>query len=397
MMMKVNYMIGREKSLFYPDIVEHEQEIENIVKNSKFLVVGGAGSIGQAVVREIFKRGAKKLDVVDISENNLVELVRRLRSEFGYTTGEFNTFTIDVGSLEFELLLTSNDGYDFVLNLSALKHVRSEKDAFTLMRLLDTNIIKSLELMQKACVGRNNKYFCVSTDKAANPANIMGASKRIMEMSLISHIKENSLSMARFANVAFSDGSLLHGFNQRFLQRQPITAPLDVLRYFLSPEEAGELCLMSAVLGKNMELFFPKLSKSLDLIKFSDIALKFIKYNGYKPYICSSEEEARSAAKAIIRNGEWPCYFFNSDTTGEKQFEEFYTQNEEVDLISYKSLGIVQVDQGNDALAVEKFLAGLEDLKMKKIWSRENLIELVKDCVPEFNHIETGKFLDQRM
>lgn len=395
--MKINYMIGREKSLFYPDIVKHAQEIENIVKNSKFLVVGGAGSIGQAVVREIFKRGAKKLDVVDISENNLVELVRRLRSEFGYTTSDFNTYAIDVGSLEFEFLLSSNDEYDFVLNLSALKHVRSEKDAFTLMRLLDTNIIKSLELMQKACMGRNNKYFCVSTDKAANPANIMGASKRIMEMALISNIKDNSLSMARFANVAFSDGSLLHGFNQRFLQQQPITAPSDVLRYFLSPQEAGELCLMSAVLGKNMELFFPKLRESLDLIKFSDIALKFIEHNGYKPHICSSEEEARNAAKVIISNGEWPCYFFKSDTTGEKQFEEFYTENEDVNLISYDSVGIVKVDQGENALAVDEFLAGFNEFRKRKKWSREKLITLVKECVPEFNHVETGKFLDQRM
>ena len=395
--MNVNELIGRDKSLFQEDIIKHEKNLLEIVKNSRFLVIGGAGSIGQAVVRELFQRGPKRLDVVDISENNLVELVRRLRSEIGYSTGEFNTFSIDVGGIEFDLLLESNDGYDFVLNLSALKHVRSESDPYTLMRLLDVNILKSLMVMKKACVNKNNNYFCVSTDKAANPANIMGASKRIMEMALVSHVDNNALSMARFANVAFSDGSLLHGFNQRLLQRQPLAAPLDVRRYFLSPQEAGELCLMSTLLGNHMELFFPKLNENLDLMKFSDIALEFIKKQGFTPFICESEEEARKSAEDLINTGVWPCYFFESDTTGEKEFEEFYTEREKVILNSYESIGIVESSSANYNTKIKSFINEIETLRDKKQWSREDLIKLVKKNVPELDHVETGKFLDQRM
>ena len=290
--MNVLNLIGRTKPLFHDDIAIQNQKLNSIVERSHFLVIGGAGSIGQAVVREIFKRNPLSLHVVDINENNMVELVRDIRSTLGYIEGEFKTFSIDCGSIEFEALIQHKKKYDYVFNLSALKHVRSEKDPFTLMRLIEVNIlntIKTLKLVRDCDV---KKYFCVSTDKAANPVNMMGASKRIMEMFLMRESESINISTARFANVAFSDGSLLHGFNQRFSKQQPISAPNDVKRYFITQQESGELCLMSCLLGHNRDIFFPKLDEDLDLITFSELAERFVKYFGFSPYICSSEEEA---------------------------------------------------------------------------------------------------------
>ena len=233
---------------------------------SSFLVIGGAGSIGQAVVKEVFKRNPKKLHVVDISENNLVELVRDIRSSFGYIAGDFKTYALDIGSIEYDAFIESDGKYDYVLNLSALKHVRSEKDPFTLMRMIDVNIFNTEKTLQQSIDSGVKKYFCVSTDKAANPVNMMGASKRIMEMFIMRKSKDIKISTARFANVAFSDGSLLHGFDQRIKKRQPIVAPNDIKRYFVIPKESGELCLMSCIFGENRDIFFPKLSENSHLI-----------------------------------------------------------------------------------------------------------------------------------
>jgi FlaA1/EpsC-like NDP-sugar epimerase len=243
-------LIGRKSTLFGDDVDVLSDALSSLVKSSRFLVIGGAGSIGQAVTKEIFKRSPKVLHVVDISENNMVELVRDIRSTLGYIDGEFRTFAVDCGSSEFEALISSEGPYDYVFNLSALKHVRSEKDPYTLMRMLSVNIFNTLKTFRLARDNGAKKYFCVSTDKAANPVNMMGASKRIMEMFLMRESETMPISMARFANVAFSDGSLLHGFNQRFAKRQPFSAPNDVRRYFVTPQESGELCLMSGLLGK---------------------------------------------------------------------------------------------------------------------------------------------------
>jgi FlaA1/EpsC-like NDP-sugar epimerase len=280
--MNVLSLLGRKQPLFDNDILKFGKELSAQVSASRFLVIGGAGSIGQAVTREIFKRGPAVLHVVDISENNMVELVRDIRSTLGYIDGDFRTFAIDCGSREFSALMQASGDYDYVLNLSALKHVRSEKDPFTLMRLIQVNICNTLSTLRQAEQCGARKYFCVSTDKAANPVNMMGASKRIMEMFLMRESLNIPVSMARFANVAFSDGSLLHGFNQRFAKQQPITAPNDVRRYFVTPQESGELCLMSCILGRNREIFFPKLSESLDLARFSDIAVRFLNRLGYE-------------------------------------------------------------------------------------------------------------------
>jgi FlaA1/EpsC-like NDP-sugar epimerase len=249
--MNILDLVGRDRPLFDSDIARHDAQLRAVVGASRFLVIGGAGSIGQAVVREIFKRNPRALHVVDISENNMVELVRDIRSTLGYNDADFRTFAIDCGSREFGALMAAGAGYDHVLNLSALKHVRSEKDPFTLMRLIEVNILNTISTLQAARDKGAAKYFCVSTDKAANPVNMMGASKRIMEMFLMRESLHLPVSTARFANVAFSDGSLLHGFNQRFAKNQPISAPNDVRRYFVTPQESGELCLMSCILGGN--------------------------------------------------------------------------------------------------------------------------------------------------
>ena len=276
-MLDILQLIGRTEELFKRDINCYDNELSTIVNNSSFLVLGGAGTIGQAVVKEIFKRDAKKLHVIDISENNLVELVRDLRSSFGYIKGDFQTFALDIGSIEYDSFIKSDGKYDYVLNLSALKHVRSEKDPYTLMRMIDVNIFNTDKTIQQSIDNGVKKYFCVSTDKAANPVNMMGASKRIMEMFLMRKSLKIDISTARFANVAFSDGSLLHGFNQRIEKNQPIVAPNDIKRYFVTAQDSGELCLMSCIFGENRDIFFPKLSESLHLITFSEIAIKYLK------------------------------------------------------------------------------------------------------------------------
>ncbi len=395
--MDILSIIGRDAQVFDEDIRENELKLSEVVGQSRFLVIGGGGSIGQAVTREIFKRKPKRLDVVDLSENNLVELVRDLRSTLGYIDGEFRTFAIDCSSKEFFALLDSVDGYDFVLNLSALKHVRSEKDPFTLMRMIEVNILNTLLTARCAKEAGAEKYFCVSTDKAANPVNMMGASKRIMEMFLMRLSSSQCISTARFANVAFSDGSLLHGFNQRFAKRQPISAPMDVRRYFVTPQESGELCLASCILGENRDIFFPKQCDSLRLTRFSDIAVRYVESLGFVPHECKSEEEARRRARELISAGRWPVYFFTSDTTGEKGFEEFFTSSDELDLERFKAIGVIRNTTYFDEGRLDWFLDEVSKIRGKSTWGKGELVELFNSMIPEFRHLETGKYLDARM
>jgi FlaA1/EpsC-like NDP-sugar epimerase len=395
--MDILKLIGRTTPLFDDDITNYTKELDALVSNGRFLVIGAAGSIGQAVTREIFKRDPKVLHVVDISENNMVELVRDIRSSDGYGFGEFKTFALDCGSLEFESLMVSEGPYDYIFNLSALKHVRSEKDPFTLMRMIMVNIFNTIKTVRIAKKMGAKKYFCVSTDKAANPVNMMGASKRIMEMFLMRESLTQKISMARFANVAFSDGSLLHGFNQRFMKKQPFSAPNDVRRYFVTPQESGELCLLSGLLGDNRDIFFPKLSEKLHLITFSEIAIRYIRERGYEPYECGSEDEARDKAIELIANKKWPCYFFKSDTTGEKDFEEFFTDNEDLDINRFETVGIIRNQPKFDKSKLDDFMNGIEVLRNQKSWSKDDIVKLYFDLLPEFAHKETGKYLDQRM
>lgn len=395
--MKILNLIGRSTALFHEDINNLSSQLAKAVVQSRFLVIGAAGSIGQAVTREIFKHDPKALHVVDISENNMVELVRDLRSTVGYGSGEFKTFAVDCGSVEFEALMKAEGPYDYVFNLSALKHVRSEKDPYTLMRMIMVNVFNTVKTLRMAKEMGTKKYFCVSTDKAANPVNMMGASKRIMEMFLMRESLTQEISMARFANVAFSDGSLLHGFNQRFAKKQPFSAPNDVRRYFVTPQESGELCLLSGLLGNNRDIFFPKLSEKLHLITFSEIAVRYLRERGYEPYECESEDDARDRAEELIANKQWPCYFFKSDTTGEKDFEEFFTDAEDLDMERFETIGVIRNQPSFDEARLDNFMDGIEVLREKGAWTKDDIVELYLGILPAFAHKETGKYLDQRM
>lgn len=395
--MNILSLIGRDSELFRSDIDKTSEDLKAIVAHSSFLIIGGTGSIGQSVVREIFERDPRKLHIVDISENNMVELVRDLRSTAGYGSGEFKTFALDCGSVEFEALVKNEGPYDYVYNLSALKHVRSEKDPYTLMRMIMVNVFNTIKTLRLAKKMGAKKYFCVSTDKAANPVNMMGASKRIMEMFLMRESLTQNISMARFANVAFSDGSLLHGFNQRFAKNQPFSAPSDVRRYFVTPQESGELCLLSGLFGENRDIFFPKLSEKLHLITFSEIAASYLRERGYEPYECVSEDEARDRAEELIANKQWPCYFFKSDTTGEKDFEEFFTNDEDLDMERFETVGVIKNRPDFDEAKLDDFMVGIDALRNKGTWTKGDIVKLYFGLLPDFAHKETGKYLDQRM
>lgn len=390
-------LIGRQSPLFESDIKASEEELSQIVSESTFLVLGGAGSIGQAVVKEIFKRTPRKLHVVDISENNLVELVRDIRSSFGYIEGDFGTFALDVGSTEYNTFINQDGVYDYVLNLSALKHVRSEKDPFTLMRMINVNVFNTDKTIGQSIEKGAKKYFCVSTDKAANPVNMMGGSKRIMELFLMRRSQQIDISTARFANVAFSDGSLLHGFNQRIAKQQPIVAPNDIKRYFVTPQESGELCLMSCVFGENRDIFFPKLSDSLHLTTFSSIAVKYLEQRGFEPYLCETEEEARSLVHGLPAKKQWPCLFTPSDTTGEKDFEEFFTESETLDMERFANLGIIKNELSFDDEKLNHFERRIQQMITRGAWRKDEIVSLFHEMIPGFGHLETGKYLDSKM
>lgn len=395
--MDILSLIGRSTELFSNDIQNYESELRSIVSSSKFLVIGGAGSIGSATTKEIFKRNPKKLHVVDISENNMVELVRDIRSSFGYIDGDFQTFALDIGSIEYDAFWEADGDYDYVLNLSALKHVRSEKDPYTLMRMIDVNVFNTDKTLQQSIDKGVKKYFCVSTDKAANPVNMMGASKRIMEMFLMRKSKEITISTARFANVAFSDGSLLHGFNKRIEKKQPIVAPNDIKRYFVIPKESGELCLMSCIFGENRDIFFPKLSENLHLITFAEIAVKYLAEIGYQPYLCRDEEEARTLVETLPQEGKWPCLFTSSDTTGEKDFEEFFTDKETLDMERFENLGVIKNKLNIEEEKLNLFETKINELKTARKWNKGEVVELFFTMIPDFGHKETGKYLDSKM
>ena len=390
-------LIGRKSELFNNDVKKNEKKIKEIVISSRFIVIGGAGSIGSAVVKEIFKRNPKKLHVVDINENNLTELVRDIRSQFGYIHGEFKTFALDVGSLEYDAFIQSDGKYDYVLNLSALKHVRSEEDPYTLMRLINVNILNTDKTIKQSIKNNTKKYFCVSTDKATNPINLMGASKRIMEMYLMSRSSNINVSTARFANVAFSDGSLLYGFDNRIKKRQPIAAPNDVKRYFLTPQESGELCLLSCIFGENRDIFFPKLNKSEDLLSFSDLAIKYLHEKGYEAYICKTEDEARELVKTLPAQKKWPCFFTNSNTTGEKETEEFFTENEEVDMNMFINLGIIKNNLENHNKVLNDFESAINKLKSNMMWDKKSIINEFNKLIPNFKYYDKKKYLDGKM
>ena len=390
-------LIGRDSPLLAEDLRTHDEELKRRVGSGRFLIIGGAGSIGHAVVKEIFARRPEALHVVDISENNLVELVRDVRSSLGYIDGGFRTFAIDVASPLFEALFRAEGPYDGVLNLSALKHVRSERDPYTLMRMLEVNILNVRRSLDLAIESGASSYFSVSTDKAANAVNLMGASKRVMEMLLVDRRNDIGTSSARFANVAFSDGSLLYGFTRRLEKRQPLSAPRDVRRYFVTEREAGQLCLMAAFLGASGEIFFPKLDPDENMLTFAQIAERFLHQRGYEPHVCDTEEEARERVEELAARGSWPCYFFDSDTTGEKPYEEFLSGDEAVELDRFSALGVIRRTAMPDTCALDEFMRRLEVYLASGVGSKKEIVALFEELLPEFSHAETGKHLDDRM
>ena len=390
-------ILGRKKSLFNEDLLNLEEELNSEINQSSFLIIGAAGSIGKAVTTEIFKRNPKVIHVVDINENNLVELVRTLRSTRGYIKGDFKSYVLDIGSSYFKYFIESQGPYDYVLNLSALKHVRSEKDIFSLMRLIKVNILNTISSIEIVSAFSAKKYFCVSTDKAANPVNMMGASKRIMEAFLKTLSKKIDISSSRFANVAFSDGSLLHGFEQRYKYNQPISIPTDVERYFITPQESGELCMLSAIFGKNNEIFFPKTKKDFKLSSFYNILENYLDHRGYVIHPCENEEESRLSAKKLIKQKKWPVHLFKTDTTGEKSFEEFYEEKEECNFSKFLTIGIINNLLYLSENTLNAFLEEIDSLKTNNSWTKEDLVSLFENTLPNFKHFEEGKNLDQKM
>ena len=389
-------LIGRTNRLLVHDFKKFGKELDEIVTKSKFLVIGGAGSIGQEVVKQIFKRNPRLLHVVDISENNLTEVVRDVRSSYGYTDGETQFFPLDYTTKEFDIFWHDKADYDYVLNLTALKHVRSDQFVYTLMRMINVNIIGTDHSMKLAQEHGVKKYFSVSSDKAKNPANLMGATKCIMEDILFANPYGAICSTARFANVAFSDGSLLHGFRQRLMKGQPIAAPADIARYFIIPEEAGELCLMSTIFGEHKDIFFPKEnSDELKLTYFPEIATAFLEAQGYEAVSVNSEEEARARVGELSAKKKWPCFFFKSDTSGEKPFEEFFSSDDIVDWNHFSDMGIVEWQGvGSNAQA---FLSEYSALRAKDSWKREDVVNMIKKACPTLSYLDTGKFLSGKM
>lgn len=384
--------------MFADDMAAHRKGIEAGVQGARIMVIGGAGSIGSAFVKQLLLFRPAGLHLVDISENNLVEVVRDIRSSPVPVPDDFKTFSVAMGSLEFDRLLAAEGPYDYVVNFSAMKHVRSERDPFSLMRMVHTNAEAVKGLLENLAGTATKKHFSVSSDKAANPANIMGATKIFMERILLSYSDRLPFSTARFANVAFSDGSLLHGFLKRLEKRQPFAAPYDVKRYFISHEESGQLCLLACFLGENREIFFPKLDETKDVLTFSEIAVMVLAVHGLKPELCASEEEAKEKAARMIQGAKtWPCYFFESDTTGEKPLEEFCTALDRVDFDRYRAIGVIHQPPWTDRARINRALDAFEDIRRTPHWRKEDMVEAIRIIVPELEHEEKGKNLDQKM
>jgi FlaA1/EpsC-like NDP-sugar epimerase len=390
-------ILGRKNSFIEKDYNYNLKNIKKIVKASRIIILGGSGSIGSAVVELLCKYDPLLLHVVDINENGLVELVRNIRSTIGYTSGEFKTFVMDIGHDDFKHFINKNKGYDIWMNFSALKHVRSEKDPYTLMRLIDVNIINTYKTLKLASKTNVKKYFSVSTDKAANPINLMGASKRIMEMILGEFSSEINTSSARFGNVAFSNGSLLHGMLNRFNNKQPFVAPKDIKRYFLTSTEAAKLSVLSTFMANNGELYIPKIELKKIEQSFPKIAENFLKHNGYEMYICSSEDEARNKIEKLIKEKKWPCYLFNTDTDGEKLEEIFIGKDEKIINKELNALQIIDIKNLTTLTKIEEFINSINNLRNSNLWSVKKASVLIKILIKDFKHYHTGKSLDSKM
>ena len=392
------YVTKRSSSMFYLDIEVNRDMLTEKIQEKTVLVIGGAGSIGSSFIKAILPFKPAALVVVDTNENALAELTRDLRSTKGiYVPDDYIPYPMDFASPVFEKMFKAHGGFDIVGNFSAHKHVRSEKDIYSIEALLRNNVLHAKLLLDLLSEFPPEEYFCVSTDKAANPVNIMGASKRIMEDVIFSYSDKFPVKTARFANVAFSNGSLPAGFLARIQKLQPLSAPFDVRRYFVSPEESGQICLLSCILGENRAIFFPKL-KEAQMMTFDAIGTELLKAHGYEVLRCGSDEEAIKKAEDLKSGSNlYPVYYAASDTSGEKPFEEFVTETETADMDRFSSLGVITGKQIPNKERLEMFFKTFNAVFDKASTTKEEVIKIMRDYLPNFEHIETGKFLDNKM
>lgn len=392
------YVTKREQSMFLSDIENNKDSLSKAIEGKSVLVIGGAGSIGSSFIKAILPFKPASLVVVDTNENALAELTRDLRSTKGmYVPSDYIPYPMDFSSSVFEKMFRAREGFDIVGNFSAHKHVRSEKDIYSIEALIRNNVLNAKLLLDLLSEYPPEEYFCVSTDKAANPVNIMGASKRIMEDVIFSYSDKFPVKTARFANVAFSNGSLPAGFLARISKLQPLSAPSDVKRYFVSPIESGQICMLSCILGNNREIFFPRLEEE-QMMTFDEIARNLLSVHGYDVCECDSDEIAIERSLELKSgSSNYPVHFSKSNTSGEKSFEEFYTDVESVDLKRFNSLGVVTDKSIPDKNRIEQLFAKLNKEFAKDMPTKESVVSIMKDYLPDFNHIETGKSLDSKM
>lgn len=402
-MLNINKFVGenitsRFTSMFAPDIEANKERLSQEIEGKSLLVIGGAGSIGSSYIRAMLGFKPSKLVVIDLNENGLAELTRDLRSTYGMNIpAEYRTYTLNFADPIFERIFREEKGFDIVANFSAHKHVRSEKDQYSVEALIENNVIKARKLLDLLVEFPPAHFFCVSTDKAANPVNIMGASKRIMEDMIMAYSSKFKVTTARFANVAFSNGSLLAGFIDRMMKKQPLAAPTDVKRYFVSPEESGQICMLACILGKNGEIFFPKLGEE-QMITFSSICDKFLQTLGYEKKECETDEEAKRFAAEMPENSTiYPVVYFTSDTTGEKDYEEFYIPGEKLNMNRFSSLGVIEEAAKRPIADLDEFFDELNSLFSQSDFDKAEIVAAIKRFIPNFEHIEKGKNLDQKM
>lgn len=393
-----SYITRRSVSMFAADIEANKQQLVAEIECKRVCVIGGAGSIGSSFIKALLQFKPKRLVVVDLNENGLAELTRDLRSSSNITVPEdYRTYTLDFASSIFERIFREEHGFDIVANFSAHKHVRSERDRYSVQALIENNDIKAKKLMDMMLEYKPEHFFCVSTDKAANPVNIMGASKRILEDLIMAYSSEYNVTTARFANVAFSNGSLPDGWLHRLQKRQPLAAPNDVKRYFVSPEESGQICLLACILGKSGEVFFPKLGEE-QMLKFSDICDDFIREQGLQKHLCATDEEAKQFAASLDSKYQpYPVIYTGSNTTGEKAFEEFYVEGETINMTRFQSLGVVEQSQRHLMREVNQLFEQLESIFARPDFTKAEVVDAIKSFIPTFEHEEKGKNLDSKM
>ena len=391
------FITKRSKSFFESDILKYNSLLEKEIFNKSVLVIGGAGTIGSSFIKSILNFKPNKLIVVDINENGLTELTRDLRSTKNqFIPIEFKTYPMSFGDPVFKKMFLSSGPFHIVANFAAHKHVRSEKDQFSIEAMLDNNLFKAKDLLDLLNKNKPQHFFCVSTDKAANPVNVMGASKKLMEEVILSYSKKFKITTARFANVAFSNGSLLDGYLQRIFKQQPISCPIDVKRFFVSPEESGQICMLACILGKSGEIFFPKLSED-KMVFFKDITFEFFKELDKDYVICKDENEAKLKSINMKNSDPYPVFLFKSDTSGEKLFEEFYTQKDQIDLIKFDSLGVIKNVNKKSIKEINYLFNKLKNILFDNKASKNQIVNTIKEFIPNFEHFETGRNLDQKM